>query len=288
MGFLHAAQSVVNRLLKAGNARIESLTSERAELARLHKLEAAGHFDKPVFPTLPQFQACDPSAIFEQIARDQSRFAELVHPAKADGFPLDNDYCTTPDAEVLYSIVHLYRPARIIEIGSGYSTQLFHLATRDEGLDTNLTSVDPDPRQDINRYTDQVVRERVEKLNNLELYRTLGANDILFIDSSHEVKAGNDLLYIAFHILPVLAPGVLIHFHDIFLPYEYPRDWIIEQRWNWTEQYLVQALLTGNASFEVLWPGYYLQRTHPNFQAHFKHWDNSTARALWLRKTMNG
>lgn len=271
-------------MLGVFNVRVDSLTAKRAEDDRLGQLERDDHFDQPILPVLPRFKTCDPVPICEQIRRDEPRFAKIVELSEPGRFPLSNDYYTTPDAEVLYAIVQLHKPNRIIEIGSGYSTQLFRLAIKDAGLTTRLISIDPDPRQEISRYSDEVIRERVEHLKDLTFFRGLDPNDILFVDSSHEIKPGNDLLHIVFDILPVLAQGVLIHFHDIFLPYEYPKEWVIENRWNWTEQYLVQALLTGNDSFEVLWPGYYLQRTRSDFESYFKHWNNSIAHGLWLRK----
>jgi predicted O-methyltransferase YrrM len=284
VGLLTHVKAAANRLLSLANMRLDSLTAERAEINRLLELERRGHFDKAVFPVLPQFTACDPSPIFQQIRHDESGFAKLVDAENANAFPLKNDYYTTPDAEVLYAIVQLYRPARIVEVGSGNSTHLFRLAVKDAGLGTHITSIDPHPRRDIGNYSDVLVTERVEDIQDLESFQRLRQNDILFIDSSHEIKAGNDLLHLVFTVLPCLAAGVLIHFHDIFLPYEYPREWVVENRWNWTEQYLVQAFLTRNDSFDVLWPGYYLQRTRPNFETEFNHWSNSIARSLWLQK----
>ena len=86
------------------------------------------------------------------------------------------------------------------------------------------------------------------------------------------------------NILPRLKPGVLIHIHDIFLPYEYPREWIMQNRWPWNEQYLVQALLQGSEEYEVLWAGHYHQKTMPDFAKHFPLWQGKDASSLWLRK----
>ncbi len=280
MGILQNTKRAANRLLSAVNIRIESLTAERAETTRLSGMQASGHFERPLFPVLPQFEACDPSQIFRQIRSDGPRFGKIAR----GSYPLKNNYYTTPDAEALYAVVRLHEPERIVEIGSGFSTQLFRVAIGDARTNTKLTSIDPDPRQDINRYSDVIVRQRVEKLADLTAFQELDEKDILFVDSSHEIKPGNDLLHIVFNILPKLRPGVLIHFHDIFLPYEYPKEWICDNRWNWTEQYLVQALLTGNDSYDAIWPGYYLQRTRPDFASYFSNWSNSTARSLWLRK----
>ncbi len=81
---------------------------------------------------------------------------------------------------------------------------------------------------------DNIIRSRAE-LTDVEVFAQLQAGDILFIDSSHEVRTGNDVLFIFFQILPALCPGVVIHLHDIFLPYDYPQGWVAESRWGWTE-----------------------------------------------------
>ena len=101
----------------------------------------------------------------------------------------------------------------------------------------------------------------------------MGSDGVLFIDSSHEVRAGNDVVSLILKIIPTLSKGVVIHFHDIYLPYEYPRDLMLEHRWSrdWNEQYILQAMLQGSNQFEVLWPGNYLEQTLPGFSKHFAH-----------------
>ena len=280
MGAGTRLKEVANLLLNRFNVRIDSCTAERMEEKRLAQLGSRGHFDCPIFPVLPQFRVYDPKPIFDQVARDAQRFVGVS--GDPNGFSLKNDYFTTPDAEVLYAIVQLYRPAKIVEIGSGNSTQLFRNASIEAGLNSHLTSIDPEPRRDIAKYADEIIRYRVEDLRDFEFAERLGRNDIVFIDSSHQVALGNDVNWLVLNVLPTLASGVLIHFHDIFLPYEYPRK--VDHRWNWTEQYLVQAFLTGNESHHVLWAGHYLQRTYPKFADRFKNWDNSMATSLWLQK----
>jgi len=114
----------------------------------------------------------------------------------------------------------------------------------------------------------------------------LEAGDILFIDSSHEVRPGNDVVRLFLNIVPRLRSGVVIHVHDIFLPFEYPREWIIENTLNvkWAEQYLLQAMLQASNEFEVLWPGYFLQRTLPGFSNYFHDGAGRFAASFWLRK----
>jgi hypothetical protein len=97
----------------------------------------------------------------------------------------------------------------------------------------------------------------------LALFEELAENDILFIDSSHVVRTGSDVLYEYLEILPRLKKGVLVHIHDIFLPGEYPRPWVRDLNRYWTEQYLLQAFLAFNDSFEILLPTAYLHAHAP-------------------------
>jgi hypothetical protein len=91
----------------------------------------------------------------------------------------------------------------------------------------------------------------------------LGANDILFVDSTHVLKAGSDVQLEYLEILPRLATGVLVHIHDIFLPMEYPRQWVVENKWFWNEQYLLQAFLAFNSAFRVRLMASLLHQRHP-------------------------
>jgi Methyltransferase domain len=284
MALTTKAKDQLNKLLRKANLQLSTLTSERAELMRLAELERRGHFARPVLPTLRQIEACDPRPIFEQLHHDAPRFRQSTAEDNATGFVLNNHYFTSPDAEVLYSMVRMFRPRTIVEVGSGNSTRLIRLAIADEELPTRVISIDPCPRIGVVDHATEVLQTRVEDLTSFDLFESLGANDILFVDSSHEIKAGNDVLFLMFSVMPRLPAGVLIHFHDIPLPYEYPRYWLIERRWNWTEAYLLQALLTDNPIYEVLWPGYYLQRAWPNFASAFENWRDSPALSFWLRK----
>ncbi len=284
MAFSTGVRVFANRLLGLGNLRLETLTAERAEGDRLNKLVNRGHFEKPIFPLLRQFSECDPWPILEQVKRDEARFAALTGGSDANAFKLDNAYYTTPDAEVLYAVVRLYRPQRVVEVGSGHSTQLFKLAIRDAGLATTLVSIDPNPRRNVTEWADEIIQSCVEDLTDFTCIETLVTNDILFIDSSHSVEIGNDVLCLLLDLLPRLCPGVLVHLHDIFLPYEYPSEWMVENRWSWNEQYLLQAVLQGSKDFEVLWPGHYLQRTTNSFGRHFVQLERQRASAVWLRR----
>jgi predicted O-methyltransferase YrrM len=275
----------LNKLLAPFNLRIETLTAERVEATRLQKLEAAGHFELPVFPLLEEFKNCDPSAIFAEVVKHERRFTDFSAATKGgELFSLDNEYFSSPDAEVLYAIVQVFKPQRIIEVGSGNSTVLFRHAISDANLGARLISVDPHPRREIALYSDEVIVRRVEDIHEMNRFSDLMKNDILFIDSSHMVKPGNDVLFLFLEVLPKLKSGVIIHIHDIFLPFEYPRYWLMTEKRDWSEQFLVQAMLQESSSFQVLWPGHYLQRCQSSFNTRFAHWRGKDAASLWLRK----
>jgi predicted O-methyltransferase YrrM len=200
-------------------------------------------------------------------------------------FPLDNDYFGGIDAEVLYCMTRLGRARQIVECGSGFSTRLMRKAVDDGKLATNITAIDPDPRIKIDQHAGTHIRLPVEQVEISVIVDTLSANDILFIDSSHRVTTGGDVPYLCLEVLPKLDPGVLIHFHDIFLPFDYPEDWVVEQRWGWTEQYLVHAFLAYNQAFEILWPARYMWEYHrQEVECAMPVAADRTPTSLWLRK----
>lgn len=169
------------------------------------------------------------------------------------------------DGEMLFCMIRLHRPRHVIEIGSGFSTLLSAQALRANGDGGELTAIEPYPSQMLRSGVaglTTLLESRVQDVP-LALFTSLGANDILFIDSSHVLKLDSDVQYEYLEILPRLRPGVIIHFHDIFLPAEYPKHWITQERRFWNEQYLLQAFLTFNQHFEVLWAASYMHLTHP-------------------------
>jgi hypothetical protein len=97
----------------------------------------------------------------------------------------------------------------------------------------------------------------------LEVFASLGAGDVLFVDTTHTVKVGSEVVHVILDVLPALQPGVLVHFHDIFLPWAYPREWLEEHQWYWAEEYLLQAFLAFNDGFEILLPAQAMARDRP-------------------------
>lgn len=265
--------------------KLDTLTRERAESDRILALDSRGHFSEPVFPVLPAMAAADPAPILNALRMHSLRFDDLVdRNSNSVGYSFSNDYFSSPDAEVLYCMIRHHFPRRIVEIGCGNSTRISRLAIEDAGIETTLSCVDPHPREDVCDIADEVHPVRVEALARRDLFDSLASGDILFIDSSHDVKIANDTVHLYLEVIPRLASGVLIHIHDIFLPYEYRRDWLLERAMAFNEQYLVQAMLQESDRYEILWAGYHLQRTMADFRGYFAHLGERTAQSLWLRR----
>lgn len=166
-----------------------------------------------------------------------------------DAYYLDNSEFTGSDARILFGLLRLWRPGRIIEVGSGYSTLLMADVVDRYLPGTRITAIEPYPRPFLHRLTGssvELVEKKVQEVD-ASVFAELGPGDVLFIDSSHVSKTGSDVNYLVFEIIPRLKPGVHIHFHDVFLPFEYPKDWVMERGVNWNEQYLLRALLMFSA-----------------------------------------
>jgi predicted O-methyltransferase YrrM len=186
------------------------------------------------------------------------------------GFYLLNGGFMAVDADMYYCLVRHVRPSRIIEVGCGFSTLLASDAirkNRNEGADTEYICVDPYPSpylRNANLDVDRFLEVKVQQVDVLE-FSALGPNDILFIDSTHVLKSGGDVQFLYCEIFPRLAPGVLVHVHDIYLPRHYPKVYFDESYYFWNEQYLLQAFLTHNSRVKVLWPGNYMMVHHPQW-----------------------
>ncbi|MGW1975757.1 class I SAM-dependent methyltransferase [Streptomyces sp. NPDC001889] len=151
-----------------------------------------------------------------------------------------NTWLPPLDALSLYGFLASERPARYLEIGSGNSTKFARRAIDDLGLATRIISIDPEPRAGIDHLCDRVDRVPLQNAD-LAVFEELEAGDILFLDGSHRLHMGSDVMVFFFELLPRLKPGVLVHVHDIMLPADYPESW----RWrHYSEQYLLAALLT--------------------------------------------
>jgi hypothetical protein len=188
-------------------------------------------------------------------------------PTKPTGQPsrfhLNNDFFDGTDALVAYCMVRHFQPRLIIEVGSGFSSLIAAEAAA-KNKSSALICIEPFPREFLRQRfpgLHSLIEKKVEDLD-LDFFSQLGPGDILFIDSSHTIKIGGDVNYLFLEVLPRLKPGVIVHVHDIFLPFDYRRDWVMDEFRFWTEQYLLQAFLTFNSEFEVLMANSYLGHYH--------------------------
>jgi predicted O-methyltransferase YrrM len=171
------------------------------------------------------------------------------------------------DASILHAMVRWLKPQRVVEIGAGDSTRVIAAAlgaNRAEGHPAQHTAIDPSPApilRDARLGLDHLMAVPVQEIG-LDFFGALEAGDLLFVDGSHAARIGSDVLRTHLEILPRLAAGVVVHVHDIFLPWEYPEHWIRQSRFFWNEQYLLRALLCNNDAFEVLLPLHHLYRSH--------------------------
>lgn len=209
------------------------------------------------------------------------------------GFYVRNGSYESVDAESLYAIVRLVRPSRLIELGSGASSHVIAAAAAAGAADGHRFEhviVDPHPftASPLGAVAGAVLRpERVEDVDVEELTAELTAGDVLFVDTTHTVKTGGDVTRIVLELFPRLAPGVWVHLHDVFLPYEYPREWVVEDRRAWAEQYLLQAFLAFNETFEVMLPAHAVTRAAPDLITELvpSYAPGVQPGAFWMRRT---
>jgi SAM-dependent methyltransferase len=184
-------------------------------------------------------------------------------PLKLAGKPTDDpneyfgaNYQFSPvDAWVLQAILRQLRPARMIEVGSGFSSLLTAQVNREFlGGQMRFTCIEPYPRDFLLRGVPGISNLRVEEVQDtpLELFEELGDGDVLFVDTSHTVKTGGEVHWIFSQIIPRLNPGVALHIHDVYLPGDYPKQWVLDEARNWNENYLVESFLMFNSAFKVL------------------------------------
>lgn len=213
----------------------------------------------------------------------------LNAPSEANGFFVNNPNFGAGDVDLYYLIIRKFKPKRVIEIGSGYSTMVCLKAVEQnqvEGFSTELTCIEPFEMPFLNQEKNiNLIRKLVEEVG-LELFHNLEENDILFIDSSHIIRPGNDLLHIFFEILPMLKKGVIIHIHDIFSPRHYPKEWLTEKMRFWNEQYLLEAFLHKNQDYQVLFTANHLVKSHyeeaKKVLIHLQ--PNSEPSSFWMQK----
>lgn len=290
---------------------LKDLIKDRDQLRELKKFGHPGDFLSPI-PDISDIEKnsdtlfqrdIDISSSIELRANEQIEFLNEIAPYN-DAFDwpefldedkryyLSNGWFNEGDAIILYMMLRHFKPKRVIEIGSGYSSALM-LDVNDiflKGI-VNFTFIEPFPEK---RLLNLLTKKDTENTNIIKDYvqnvpisafSTLESKDILFIDSSHVSKIGSDVNTILFDILPTLKPGVLVHFHDIFWPFQYPKEWIIDEGRAWNEAYLLRAFLQYNSKFEILffnsYMGYKYNLELKNLIPLFL---KNPGGSLWLRK----
>jgi hypothetical protein len=228
---------------------------------QLRNYDFDGHFERDGI-------ALDDTALLDFLEQLKRYRPEYVAPQQPGAFPSNGD------GAMLYAMIRHVAPRRVIEVGAGCSTAIIRSALDRNGAEdgpgnVQVTSIEPYPSayllDTIDRHADthKLIAEPVQSVARAE-FESLQDGDVLFIDSSHVLAVGSDVQYLILQVLPVLAKGVWIHFHDIRYPQDYPRSWVLKQRQFWSEQYLLQAFLAFNSSFHDVLPGNYMYRRHPD------------------------
>ena len=209
-----------------------------------------------------------------------------------NSYYFNNDSFGIGDAEAYYSIIRLLKPINIIEIGGGFSTKLAKISLNknyDENLNYKyrLICIEPYEYKSIDDPGIELIKSRVEECS-IDIFYELDKNDILFIDSSHIIKPGGDVLYEIFEILPILKSGVFVHFHDIFSPNYYPKRWLLDEMRLWNEQFLLEGFLSYNKQFKiVLSMSYLMNSCRDKLNALFpnlRKYPDVNPSSFWIRK----
>ena len=194
------------------------------------------------------------------------------------------------DAVSLRMMFAHIKPRAVIEIGSGFSSACMLDCADEFQTKTNFTFIDPDPARlkmllTKNDLQNVKIIEAPVQSTDLAMYSSLERGDILFIDSTHVLKTGSDVHFELFHILPLLKPGVSIHFHDIHFPFEYPDEWIFKDNLSWNEIYALRAFLMYNSDFKVRFWGSCLARERPDLvQQVFPLFLKNPGGSIWMER----
>lgn len=268
-----------------------------------------GHFYSPI-PDIG-FVTAHQSALFERNVREVpgvdvnereqlellSNFAQYYNEIpwgaeKKNGlrYYFDNAYFLYGDAIVLYSIIRHYKPRRIVEIGSGYSSAAM-LDTNDLFFNNSIefTFVEPYPDRlysilsEDDNLSVEIIEDVIQSVS-IGKVTDLEEGDVLFVDSSHVAKIGSDVIHLLSYVLPSLKKGVIIHFHDVFWPFEYPQEWLTSGR-AWNEDYFLKAFLQFNDTFKVIFFNSFLATFHlKELKTYLPLFAMNTGGSIWIRK----
>ena len=233
-------------------------------------------------------------ALLDEISHYKSEYDRF--PANPTGDPTEYYYVNgkfgAVDGGMLYGLLRHFKPKRMLEVGSGNSTilatQAYKLNEAETGIRTEHTVIDPYPHATVAAGLpgiDRLIPSRVQDVP-MEEFTRLEDGDFLFIDTSHVIKTGGDVQFEFLEVLPRLQKGVIVQIHDIYLPAEYPREWVLDGLTFWSEQYVLQAFLAFNSAFDVMLGGQYLHLYHPDrLKATFGLYDGDPfIGSFWIRR----
>lgn len=297
---------IINRVFAQRDRANKELTS----LRMVYGFAAPGHYYSPhpaldeirrdevrIFGVLPhEFPGVDlredeQLRLLQQFTKFYSDIPFGDQPKPGLRYYYDNPFYSYSDGIMLHCMLRHLKPRRLIEIGSGYSS-FVTLDTDQYFLGGALTAtfIEPYPERLLSRTSDvdharmTIIPKRLQDVD-LELFGSLETGDILFVDSTHVSKIDSDVNRIFFEILPALAPGVVVHFHDIFYPFEYPKEWIYEGR-AWSELYMLRAFLQFNNCFKVLLMNTFMTRFNRLFfEQNMPLCLKNAGGSIWLQKT---
>lgn len=220
-------------------------------------------------------------------------YVEELRDVPVDHAPGTPEYCwnngmwNNADALVQYGLIRDLKPRRVVEIGCGWSSLLLQRALDRNQTPCQVMQIEPYPNTTLSSLfpKDWQLYQMPLQRAPFEIFESLQTDDICFYDGSHCSKPASDVNWFFFEILPRLAPGVVIHLHDIFLPDDYPDPWIFERGQTWNEQYLLQAFLMNNHDYKILIANAFLSKTNPETLEGFyrgvqPYWGGS----FWMQK----
>ena len=303
--------SLTELQVQAGQLRIERNLA-RAEASQLTTWAPPGHFYSPVVSideirmreaqvfgrnskTVAGIDLREADQI-ELLKRLEHYYGDIDFPeskAPPHRYYFENPNYSYADAILYYSMIRHLKPRRIVEIGSGFSSCLA-LDANERCFKSSIqcTFIEPYPqllRALLKPGDEERIKILWESVHEVDesVFLELEENDILFIDSTHVSKTNSDVNHLLFQVLPILKCGVYVHFHDIFFPFEYPKDWIYEGR-SWNECYALRAFLQGNHAFTVQLFADFIAKFHNEFlREHMPMCLKNTGGSIWLKKVVD-
>jgi hypothetical protein len=208
-------------------------------------------------------------AVFPALLRDYDYPDTLPESPDLQHYFSNNSQFGWLDSRAAFALLRHWAPRRVIEVGSGFSSLLIaDIGQRFLAPGFRLTCIEPFPRPFLERLPGVDLHVAPVQDVPWSVFEALEPGDVLFIDSSHVAKTGSDVNRLYFDVLPRLPAGVRVHIHDIFLPHEYPRDWVLAENRSWNEQYLVRALLMDSTRLCIRFGCAYAWTAFPDKVAH--------------------